>query len=429
MNKGKKILLMGMLSGTFILFSLIRMASAEKTTLNLLHMWWREAEIKVIEETLKKFQELHPDIRVEETRTSWADGHEDLLTAFMGGTLPDVFHMGSTWHVEFYELGMLEPLNKYLTPEQKEDIYESIWNFWIIDGDAVGVPIVTDPWGIAYRKDLFEKAGLNPDPEKFPETWGETMIYAMKLTKDLTGDGTPDQWGIGTYAIRSKLQWNWVPVMYMAGCDLLTKKNGEWVSTINTPEGLLGMRSWVDLIWRHKVMPKDVVSTDFSALLQDFTAGKYGMIWMGMFISGSLKTLSEMEGKWALAEYPKLTDERATLTSNHAYSMSKVSKHKKEAWMLLEFISNAENATKINIANDTVVPRKSQKDHPFYQQFYNIPRMRAVNYTKGHPLCPSWAEIMDKIYAPTVQSAMLGEISADEAVRIMDEEANKVLQE
>lgn len=425
MNKAKKIMLAAIVMGMFTVFCSAQMASAAKVTVDFLNMWWKPEDVKEIQTTIEEFQQAHPDIRINETRTSWADGHEDLLTAFMGGTSPDVFHMGSTWHVEFHELGMLEPLNEYLTAEQKEDIYQSLWDFWTVDGDVTAIPFVTDPWGVTYRKDLFAKAGL--DPEKFPETWGQTMISAMKLTQDLTGDGVMDQWGVGTYATRAKLQWNWVPVMYMAGCDLLTKKDGKWSSVISTPEGLLGMRSWVDLIWEHKVMPKEIVSTDFSALKQDFVAGKYGMIWMGMFISSALRDIPEITGKWAHAEYPKLTDQRATLTSNHAYSMSKTSKHKKEAWTLLEFISNAEEATQICISADLIVPRKSQQNHPHYQKAYNIPRMASIKNAKGHPLCPSWAEIMDKVYAPIVQSAILGEISADEAAKIMDGEATKIL--
>lgn len=414
------------LAGTLLVGSTLP-AMAKQVRIGYLNMWWREVPVQAMKEVLAEFEKLYPDIKVEETRTSWSSGMQELETSFAGGTLPDVFHMGSGWQARFYRLGMLAPLNDYITKETREDIYKPIWELFTFNGDIVEIPSLVGPWGITYRKDLFEKAGLKTSPEEFPETWGQCVLAAMKLTKDLDGDGRIDQWGVGTYLILSKVKWNWLPVMYLAGCYVLEEEDGKWSSTVNTPEGLLGLQSWWELVHAYKIMPQEILSVDYSAALQNFVNAKYATFWGGMFFTGSLKELPELEGKWGLAEYPKLTDERCASGSVYGYAMSKVTRHPKEAFLLLDFLSNAENATKLCIADDSVVPRKSQADHPFYLEERNVARMGATQYTRTPPLCPAWEEIMEKVYAPMVHRLTLGEITPEVAAKDMDKEANRIL--
>ena len=85
--------------------------------------------------------------------------------------------------------------------------------------------------GIIYNKDLFRKAGLDPDHP--PKDWNELYEFARKLTVDKNRDGKTDQYGFyvpvfpasGQLSIWMVLQW--APFLWQAGgteIDLGTNK-------------------------------------------------------------------------------------------------------------------------------------------------------------------------------------------------------------
>src|SRR6187402_2999463 len=45
-------------------------------------------------------REAHPDIPVRVQQVPWSAAHEKLLTAFVGGSMPDLFQLGNTWIAE-----------------------------------------------------------------------------------------------------------------------------------------------------------------------------------------------------------------------------------------------------------------------------------------------------------------------------------------
>jgi multiple sugar transport system substrate-binding protein len=394
--------------------------STKPANLVFMHMWWRENEIKEMERILAGFATEYPAIKVAITRSSWADAYRDLSTAIAGGTPPDVSHLGSTWHVEFMKVGVLEPLNDYVTREQKTDIYDSSWDFWTVDGKVAGVPLVTDPWGMVYRPDIFSAAGL--DPKKPPTRWEQLIQIAEKLKKH-TG-----QWGIGTYLIQNKVQWNWVPVMYSAGCPLLRSDDGKWKSVINTPQGIKGMHALADLATKYKVMPESVVGEAFSEALEKFKQGIYP-IWapVGMFLEPNLTPWGAYGEKWEFCELPAV-EKKATISSNHAYGMFAISKEKPSSWKLIEWLTRADNMLAINKAGTVIPPRKSLKDDPLLKQPYMQPRLASSPYAVGHPLSPQFPEIMEKVYAPYVQEVILGKMTAEKAAVEMDKEANSIIE-
>ena len=69
----------------------------------------REAE--VVAELLPAFKARHPQIEVRVQQLPWTAAHEKLLTAYAGGSLPDLCQLGNTWLPELTALDALEPLD------------------------------------------------------------------------------------------------------------------------------------------------------------------------------------------------------------------------------------------------------------------------------------------------------------------------------
>ena len=76
--------------------------------------WAMGREGEVVGQLLSGFAARHPDVAVRVQQIPWSAAHEKLLTAFVGGTLPDVFQLGSTWVPEFTAIGALEALDARL---------------------------------------------------------------------------------------------------------------------------------------------------------------------------------------------------------------------------------------------------------------------------------------------------------------------------
>src|SRR5690554_249914 len=62
-------------------------------------------------ELARVFEARTPGARVRVQQIPWSAAHEKLLTAYVGGSMPDLFQLGNTWVAEFVALGALEPLD------------------------------------------------------------------------------------------------------------------------------------------------------------------------------------------------------------------------------------------------------------------------------------------------------------------------------
>ena len=62
----------------------------------------REGE--VVEQMMPEFERRHPGVHVRVQQIPWSAAHEKLLTAWVGGAMPDVFQAGNTWLPELVAL-------------------------------------------------------------------------------------------------------------------------------------------------------------------------------------------------------------------------------------------------------------------------------------------------------------------------------------
>jgi hypothetical protein len=76
----------------------------------------REGE--VLRELVPAFERAHPGVVVRVQQIPWSAAHEKLLTAFVGGALPDVFQVGNTWIAELATLDAVRPVDDLVAPDR-----------------------------------------------------------------------------------------------------------------------------------------------------------------------------------------------------------------------------------------------------------------------------------------------------------------------
>jgi raffinose/stachyose/melibiose transport system substrate-binding protein len=146
--------------------------------------WWGEEEApgfeKWVKQTAKQFEQQNPTVKiklVEQTTGNLVQAAQAAQAAQKG---PDIQFY---WPVGFFQEDMfngnLAELDDLLGEEELEQWPDAARNYATWQDGVYGVPMysVGNPW--VYRKDLFKKAGL--DPEKPPTTFKELLAAGEKL--------------------------------------------------------------------------------------------------------------------------------------------------------------------------------------------------------------------------------------------------------
>ncbi len=101
------VIVLGVMSAAWLAFG--TNGSGENDILEI-KFWAMGREGEIVPELLKGFERENPGVRVMVQQVPWTAAHEKLLTAFAGGTLPDVAQMGNTWIAEFAALDAIARL-------------------------------------------------------------------------------------------------------------------------------------------------------------------------------------------------------------------------------------------------------------------------------------------------------------------------------
>lgn len=163
-------------------------APTEKKEPVNIEFWWAGSG-EASESTAKRAAELvngkYDDIVLTSYSISWNDYPTKCNVAFAGGTAPELFALG--FNQLYANLPNCLPLDDYLKDwDGYGDIPQSIIDFGKVEGNFYGY-LYPGIRLLTYRKDMFEKAGL--DPDKPPRTKEELYDYAKRLTEyDDTGN-------------------------------------------------------------------------------------------------------------------------------------------------------------------------------------------------------------------------------------------------
>lgn len=216
-------------------------------------------------DAVEQFQKANPNITIEPSETRWDNGSFSALVA--GGTMPTVMGIPFTNTQQVIEngqvadltqvvnqLGMLDRLNPdTLKPAQA-------------DGKTYGIPTAVDTVGLLYNRDLFKKAGL--DPDKPPATWDEVRAAAKTITSNT---GNP-----GYLQITQEGQGGWIYTasVYSRGGTIENEAGDK--ATIDNPASIAALQGLRDMFVTDKTMGTSVLM-DLKTIMQEFAAGRAGM--------------------------------------------------------------------------------------------------------------------------------------------------------
>ena len=238
----------GLLAGTALSFALASSAMATEAPITIVinqSPWFPgfQSVVELYEETTGNTIEL--DVN------PFAGSLEKQRTAVRTDQSPfDLLIMNAGFFVEFYKGGFLNPLTD-IDPDFKlsADIYdfdESVcWDATTMsvtcggDGKLLSVPVNPNILILHYRSDLYEEKGL-----EVPKNWDELMANAKVL------NDPPRMYGISQRGQRGAFDvtYDVFPYIWSFGGGIFKdQKAGDFTITINSPETLAGMETYIKL--------------------------------------------------------------------------------------------------------------------------------------------------------------------------------------
>jgi multiple sugar transport system substrate-binding protein len=150
----------------------------EGTTITVVYM--SGAYVDAANSIKDSFKEL-TGIEVQVVDYPWEGLHEKVLTELIAGTGSfDMIPIAGQWMGEL--VPYLEDIAPYIESEETiSDFQEGSYNVYNWSGVQYGFPYQTLVYSVLYRTDLFEAAGITPNPQW---TWDEYNETLAKLTKD-----------------------------------------------------------------------------------------------------------------------------------------------------------------------------------------------------------------------------------------------------
>ncbi|MBM3769624.1 MAG: extracellular solute-binding protein, partial [Acidobacteria bacterium] len=196
--------------------------------------WWAAV--------IKEFEARNPGVRVEWTKVERGAYADTMTTLFAGGKPPEIVHLASFEFQKFADEGWLEDLAPYIRGsglDLKGWAGQDACNW---KGKPVCIMMLYFGNIFAYNEELLKKEGIAP-----PTNWAEYIAAARKLTKDLNGDGIPDQFGTGHETKGG------AGVYLTEMMNYTLDAGGRWTDaagkvTIDTPQMIAGLARWKDIV-------------------------------------------------------------------------------------------------------------------------------------------------------------------------------------
>lgn len=353
----------------------------KKTTVQFAS-WGSESEIKILKPLLNKFEQENPDIKIDFLHIP-QNYFQKIHLLFASNTSPDVIFINNQYLPVYANAGVLEDLSDKDSHFSYDEFYpESLmalsWN-----GKIYAVPRDVSTLLIFYNKDIFDRYNV-PYPKK-NWTMDEFLRTAQKLTH------RPDVFGIS---------FEEEPLFYL---PYLTVNGGGFESGVfENIESRSSLAFYAGLRNKYHVAPLKEESAS-ATMAQMFLQEKLGMHLSGRWLVPKYR--EEAKFDWDVVEFPAGNNGSVVPLDASGWAISKSSRHKKEALMLIKYLSS-EACSKEFTKSGLIVPARI--DTAISKVFLDgqkpenaIAFLNIIKNAKPTPVSVDYREILDSVKSKT----------------------------
>ncbi|MDR0451124.1 MAG: ABC transporter substrate-binding protein [Treponema sp.] len=139
--------------------------------------------LEVIAELIDEFNASQSEVVIEGSfGGGWEESNKKLLASLVAGDTPALAMVAMAYNAPFLVEGHFEDLSAYMakdTEVTESDFMKALLDLNRYNGKVYGLPLACSAPILYYNKDIFRKAGL--DPDKPPAAWNDVYSYAQKI--------------------------------------------------------------------------------------------------------------------------------------------------------------------------------------------------------------------------------------------------------
>jgi multiple sugar transport system substrate-binding protein len=287
------------------------------------------------------FEQTYPGIKCNlELTPAGMNYFEKLQTLIAAGTPPDVFDMWEGYVQPYAANGVLMDMTPYVEADPE-------WNMDDFQPAAVAAGsyqgklytimrnFYPGPAMFFYNKDMFDAAGQEyPD---FSWDWGRMREAAIALTKDTSGRGFPDQWGLAfeTWFVP------WLFWIWSNGGDLFN--SDETACALTEPAAVEALQFWADLVNVDQCALPSSEATSMQGASNAFNTGAVGMFLGYSWNISDMKAAQEQGLNWGCVLPPSAPNgERSFYMHLECWAAAKATKVPNAAWQYIRDFTEKE---------------------------------------------------------------------------------------
>lgn len=325
------------------------------------------------EEIITKYKALHPFITIEYRKLRYEEYEAELLNAMAEDRGPDLFSIQNTWLKKYQS--KLEPMPDSITmaypvvqgvvkkevvpelrttkslslKELKDNFVDAVsYDVLMEDGKIYGLPLSVDVLAMYYNRDLFNNAGIS----QVPQYWNKEFLQTIKkLTKQdpkrgliQSGVALGGHSNINRFSdILSVLMMQNGAIM-MEGQTVLFNSVPAFIKNTGYNPGLEALRFYTD--FANPTKESYTWNNELPNSLEMFISGNLAIMFGYAYDLATIKAQAP-KLNFSIAKLPQIEGNPPTNINFANYwveVVSKKSKHTKEAWDFIQFMTKAEQA-------------------------------------------------------------------------------------
>ncbi|WP_205402123.1 ABC transporter substrate-binding protein [Streptococcus lutetiensis] len=282
-------------------------------------------DYKVIDTAIKRFEKLHPNVKVVyESGISKADYSTWLTDQIVAGTQPDVFIVPEDDFNLLSSTGALANLDSNISTSFYDSIfYKSSYQAGEYNHTHYALPFESNPTMMCINIDLLKKEGI-----QIPKSgWTVDDFYKIckQVTKDTDGDGAIDQYGCAGY--------NWQQAVAAYGGHLFNATGTKAYFDSSK------VKKALSLITQLKAL-----NGNYDVTSKDFDEGKVAFLPMSLATYRTYKPYPYHVAKYSTFSWSCVTMPAsqkgvdATQVSTSLYAISSKTRHRTAAWEFLKLL-------------------------------------------------------------------------------------------
>ncbi len=328
-------------------------------------------------------------------------------------------------------------LNELIAPEVLAEFVPLVLEHSTVGGRLVQLPRHSDVSNLFYQKSLYadaeNQAAFEAEygyPLAPPETWDQVKDQAMFFANP------PDFFGTQFVGKDEAVTGRFYEMLVAEGGQLFTE---DWEPAFNSEEGVRALQWFVDL-YEAGAVPVGVPNYLWDDTGLGFASGTVAMNldWGGWSAFFNDAENSQVAGDVGLVRAPMgSSGKRTGWSGTHSFSITETCDNKEAAASFVTFLTDHERQmiearmgilpTRTQVWDDALAEFE-EAGNDFMVEVFSTFQTSMAEDAFTPPLIPEWIEVSNELW-PRLQAAILGDMTAQEALDEAAEDALLVMED